>query len=539
MKTGSKTSPDSPIAATRQPADVRTRSALRASLRDELVAPLTAVARLADTLHKDAAERGPDAFAADLAKIRAAGERLLAMIDELFDPARACPGDDDLLRRVRHELRTPLNHVLGYCDLWLDEADNHLLAGFVADLQAIRRHGQRSLALLDELMVFLKRASDPDIDLAGDPPPTMVLNVAAILPNLVKAHRTAANPSAILVVDDNESNRDLLSRWLQREGHAVSVAENGERALELVKAQRFDLVLLDVIMPKVNGFQVLERLKHDESLRHIPVIMLSALDEVDGVVRCIECGAEDYLTKPFNTVLLRARINAGLEKKQLRDREVQYLQQIRTEQALSDELLHVILPGQVVRELKATKGVLPRRYENVAVLFADIVGFTPFCDGHPPEHVVKHLQGLIESWEEIALRHHVEKIKTIGDAFMAAGGLLYQTTDHPVLHALRCGVEMVRATRALAIGWDLRVGIHFGPVVAGVIGRRQFQFDLWGDTVNTAARMESHGVPGHVVLSGSAWTPVASLCRGQSRGELSVKGKGRMEMFRFDGFLDE
>jgi adenylate cyclase len=172
----------------------------------------------------------------------------------------------------------------------------------------------------------------------------------------------------------------------------------------------------------------------------------------------------------------------------------------------------------------------------VAVLFGDIVGFTPYCDGSRPEEVVATLQGLIEAWEEMALQHGVEKIKTIGDAFMAAAGLLVPTRN-PVLSCLRFGLDMIAACRALSAGWDLRVGIHAGPVVAGVIGRRQYLFDLWGDTVNTAARMESHGLAGAITLSEAAWRQVANCCRGESRGLLPIKGKGRMEMIRFDGFL--
>src|SRR5262249_8701783 len=159
---------------------------------------------------------------------------------------------------------------------------------------------------------------------------------------------------------------------------------------------------------------------------------ISALDEVDSVVRCIQMGADDYLPRPFNPVLLRARIRACLEKKRLRDREARYLEQIEREQRRSDELLHVILPDQVVKELKATNGVRPRRYDEVAVLFADIVGFTPYCDRHCPEEVVSHLQRLVEAWEDSALRHQVQKIKTIGDAFMAASGLLHRV-ENPVL----------------------------------------------------------------------------------------------------------
>ncbi len=132
----------------------------------------------------------------------------------------------------------------------------------------------------------------------------------------------------LLVVDDNALNRDLLVRHLEREGHTVSLAEDGRRALALIGAERFDLVLLDLIMPEMNGYEVLQRLKGDAAHRDIPVIVISALDELDSVVRCLEAGAEDYLSKPFNPVLLRARIGASLEKKRLRDAEVEYLRNV-------------------------------------------------------------------------------------------------------------------------------------------------------------------------------------------------------------------
>jgi class 3 adenylate cyclase len=148
---------------------------------------------------------------------------------------------------------------------------------------------------------------------------------------------------------------------------------------------------------------------------------------------------------------------------------------------------------------------------------------------------VSHLQQLVAAWEEIALRHDVEKVKTIGDAFMGAAGLLGPTEGHPVLHCVRCGLEMIEAMRELSAGWGLRVGVHFGPVVTGVIGQRRFSFDLWGDTVNTAARMESHGTAGAVTLSAEAWRHVADRCRAESRDVVMVKGKGEMEVFRIVG----
>jgi CheY-like chemotaxis protein len=342
----------------------------------------------------------------------------------------------------------------------------------------------------------------------------------------------------LLVVDDNEMNRDMLSRRLLRQGYVVVTAENGRQAIDLIEAdvKRFDLVLLDIMMPEMDGYQVLERLKADARLRHIPVIVISSLDEMKSVVQCIELGAEDYLPKPFDPVLLKARIGASLEKKRLRDLEEAHMQQIREEKQRADDLLHVILPHDVVEELKATNAVKPRLYENVGVLFCDIVGFTAYCDRRQPDEVIAHLQELVEVYEELALRYDMEKIKTVGDAFMAAAGLL-KPVENPVLNCVQCGLEMIAAAQRTPAKWWVRVGVHIGPVIAGIVGHKKYAFDIWGDAVNTAARIESHGVANSVTVSGEAWQKVAGVCRGQSLGLVQVRGKGAMEMFRVDGFL--
>ncbi len=190
----------------------------------------------------------------------------------------------------------------------------------------------------------------------------------------------------------------------------------------------------------------------------------------------------------------------------------------------------MILPTEIVQELKATNGVLPRRHEDVAVLFCDLVGFTPFCDRNPAEEVVRRLQELIECWEEIALAQQVEKIKTIGDAFMAAAGLLHKTPDHPVLHRVRRGLGMIAASQRLGPTWTCAWAFIAGR--SWPASSADASNDLWGDTVNTAARMESHGLPGCITLSGAACNQIAHCCRAESRGVLSVKGKGDMEVFR-------
>jgi adenylate cyclase len=337
-------------------------------------------------------------------------------------------------------------------------------------------------------------------------------------------------PPAILIVDDDANNRYTLTRRLSREGFTdLSEALNGRQAIEFLRNRPFDLVLLDVMMPEMDGYQVLQQLKSDMALRDIPVIMISALDALDSVVRCIELGAEDYLPKPFNAVLLKARIGASLEKKRLRDQQASYLRLIETEQKRTDQLLHAVLPPGAIRELKATNEVKPRRYEGVAVLFCDIVSFTAYCDKNPPEQVVAELQGLIAEFEQIVAGNGMEKIKTIGDALLATAGLLQQI-DEPLLASVRCGLQLVAAAQRTKPYWGVRVGIHHGPVVAGIVGRRQFLFDLWGDTVNTAARVVARANVNSVFMSGATWMRIRDRCRARSQGLFELKGKGSLEL---------
>lgn len=334
----------------------------------------------------------------------------------------------------------------------------------------------------------------------------------------------------ILVVDDVDDNRFTLVQRLRRSGYEnVEVAANGRHAIAIMEAKHIDLVLLDIMMPEMDGYQTLEHIKRDMRLRHTPVIMISAIDEIESAVRCIELGAEDYLPKPFNATLLRARIGASLEKKRWRDKEVSYLEEIRREKQHSDDLLNVILPSAAVRELKSLGSVQPRRYDGVAILFCDIVGFTAFCDHHRPEEVVDHLQALVEAFEEIAHAHGLEKIKTIGDAFMATAGLL-RPVDAPLVAGLDCALEMCRAAGHIGPEWQVRAGVHCGPVVGGVVGKRQFLFDVWGDTVNVAARLVGAASPGTVALTEATWRDLGVRYRARTLGLVEMKGKGPVEV---------
>lgn len=336
--------------------------------------------------------------------------------------------------------------------------------------------------------------------------------------------------AAILVVDDNEDNRYTLIRRLKRDGYEnVAEAADGQAGLDLLDTKPFDLVLLDIMMPGMSGYEVLEQIKSDPDLRSIPVIMISALDEMDSVVKCIELGAEDYLNKPFNPTLLRARVGSSLEKKRMRDHEAAYTIKIEDERKSSESLLHSILPVPAVQELRHTGEMRPRRHDNVAVLFCDLVGFTSFCDQNPPEIVIDSLQQVFGRFEACAERHGMEKIKTIGDALMATAGLMSHMSD-PVVTAVKTGLDLVREAGELEHPWTVSVGIHVGAVVAGVAGNRPYQFDLWGDTVNTSARICNHAAPGQVLMSTEAWMTARSGVRARSLGMVGLKGKGELEL---------
>jgi adenylate cyclase len=349
-----------------------------------------------------------------------------------------------------------------------------------------------------------------------------------------EALQQAIGSSAILVVEDNAANRDVLARRLTREGHKVVTAANGASALELVARQDFDIILLDLIMPEMSGFEVLRRLKADEQTSHIPVIVISALDELDTVVRCIEAGAEDYLTKPFNPILLRARVGASLEKKWLRDREKKFIADLEQEKQRSETLLLNILPQKIVTRMRNGEMVIADRVTETTILFCDLVGFTTISQELPAERVIDFLGKIFAAFDHLAAAQGVEKIKTIGDAYMAAAGIPEAQPDHAVRIAL-LALRMLEVVNDIAKQTDIelkaRIGVHTGPIVAGVIGTHKFAYDIWGDTVNTASRMESHSLPGRIQVSATTRSMLGDRFDFEPRGTIEIKGKGAMETF--------
>ena len=336
---------------------------------------------------------------------------------------------------------------------------------------------------------------------------------------------------AILVVDDLEENRELLSRRLSRLGYSVELVESGSRALESVKSKPPDLILLDILMPDLDGFEVLQRLKAEPATRHIPVIMLSSADQIDTVVRCINLGADDFLPKPFNATLLMARIESSLSKKRLRDQENAFLKQLQAQQDTSERLLLNILPGPIAERLKQGERTIADHFEHTTVLFSDFVGFTRLSAGIAPRELVGRLNEIFSAFDRLCETHGLEKIKMIGDGYMVVAGLPTPRADHAAAAAdlaLAMQREVTESATARSRQFRLRIGINSGPVVAGVIGTKKFAYDLWGDTVNLASRMERHAPTGGILVTSATYEHLRDRYTFKPGRVIRVKGKGEV-----------
>lgn len=341
----------------------------------------------------------------------------------------------------------------------------------------------------------------------------------------------SADPGRILIVDDAQFARLMLESSLVQKGYATGQAENGRRALERLGAEPWDLVLLDLVMPELDGFGVLTAMKADPRLRHIPVIIISTQDDTACIVRSIELGAVDHLPKFSDPVILHARIRAGLALKRMADQEREHLLEIHAERERSERLLLNILPGPIAARLKDGDTMIVDRIPEVTVLFADFCQFTRIIAGFDPPALISFLNTYFTAFDRLAETFGVEKIKTVGDAYFAVSGLPAFRPDHALAAAdlaLAMSREMARLNDELGTDYRLRIGLHTGPVIAGVIGERKISYDLWGATVNVASRMESHSLPGEIQFSDATRAHLDDRFAFETRGTIDVKGVGPM-----------
>ncbi len=379
--------------------------------------------------------------------------------------------------------------------------------------------------------------------------------------------------SNILVVDDLEANVRLIERALQSAGYtSISSTRNPFEVCALHLGRKFDLILLDLHMPGLDGFQIMEDLKQIESDGYLSVLVITA--QPGHKLRALQAGAKDFISKPFDLIELQARVHNMLEVRLLHKetilhaamleqslREVEesramirqqnielrtLYDQIVDEQKLSERLLFNVLPHAITERLKMRReeigdgfsDVIADSFSEATVLFADLVGFTKFSAGVSPERLVVLLNEIFGDYDDIAQACGLEKIKSIGDAYMAAAGIPVPAEDHAA-RAAHMALDILEALARFnarsGCNFETRIGIHSGPVVAGVIGKRKFIYDLWGAAVNTASRMESHGTAGRIQISEATRSRLGASFLFEDRGSIVVKDMGSVRTWFLTG----
>jgi adenylate cyclase len=501
----------------------------------------------------------------------------------------------DPAAQLRHELRTPLNHIIGYTEMLLEELDADDKLGLGPGLSALRTDARQLLTSLNEVLAR-GQAGAPDLAAArGTLGPALervraagealrermaeagdggrladlerIRSAIGRLDELLGYRTTPSAPSpagpapgaagepaapraVLLVVDDSPDNRDMLARRLRRQGYEVLTADGGRSALTTLASAPVDLVLLDVMMPDLDGYAVLEQLKADPARRDIPVLMISALDDLDSVVRCIQLGAEDYLGKPFEPVLLQARIGACLEKKRLHDQETRHRRELgafnqtlearvaeqvaqldrlaRLKRFFSPQLVELIVAGGTVDPLQTHR-------REITVVFVDLVGFTAFAETAEPEELMGMLREYHAAMGRLILEHEGTLERFTGDGMMVFFNDPIEVPN-AAERAVRMAVAMRDQAGVLAAGWrkrgwsvgGLKVGVTQGYATIGAIGfEGRVDYGAIGTVTNLAARLCGEATGGQILISARVATAVEGLIDAESVGPLTLKGLAR------------
>jgi adenylate cyclase len=348
----------------------------------------------------------------------------------------------------------------------------------------------------------------------------------------------------VLVVDDQQANVLLLERMLGGAGYASVTSTLDPRAVcELHEKNRYDLIVLDLQMPGMDGFQVMEGLKPIEKDGYLPVLVITA--QPDHKLRALQAGAKDFISKPFDVAEVLMRVHNMLEVRLLHleihrknDELKKLFDQVVAERKVSERLALHVPPDSIAARLQARPDVTADSFAEATVLIADIVGFADLTPAVSPEQLALLLDEIFTSFDGLAKQHGLKKIKTLGNSYMAAAGVPVPSGDHAA-QAVHAALDMLEALGHFNERSDhslqVRIGIASGAVVAGVIGKRLYVYDVWGDAVNTASRMESHGVAGRVQVSESTRRLLGEPFLLEERGALELEGKGEVKTWFVGG----
>lgn len=348
------------------------------------------------------------------------------------------------------------------------------------------------------------------------------------------------SPGTILLVEDSAVNRKILHNLLEKQGYEVRVARHGKEALSLLSRELPELILLDILMPEMNGLDLCRLLKQDKKTHDIPVIFISSLGDAVDKLNGFEAGGVDYITKPFHPGEVLARINTHMQLCRLQRQLEEKNRLLEAEKQKSEALLRNVLPVRVARELMEKGHCTPQLYDAVTVCFVDIVQFTATTATLPPETVIGELNGLFTAFDRIAEVNGCERMKTIGDAYLFVCGISEANPYH-TRSVATAALEMVACLRERNHGsprpWQVRIGIHTGPVVGGIVGTRKYLFDIFGDTVNIAARMEAMSEPMRIHVSAEVYRLLHAEFVFSCPVQIAMKGKGFQSTCYLEGRL--
>jgi adenylate cyclase len=349
----------------------------------------------------------------------------------------------------------------------------------------------------------------------------------------------------ILLADDSKYIRRFITREIEEQGYTSDAFANGQELLDFLYQNNIgDIIILDNHMPVKDGITTLKELKNHPRLKNLPVLFLSATTDKEQVVKALELGADDYIAKPFNNDEFIARIRVHLRidilKKQLyeKNRMLEKMnKEIEAEKVKTDRLLFNTLPRKIVEDLKKYGKTEPETFKNVTVFLSDIVSFTKLSASIEPVVIINELNEMFTEFDNIMENNKCERIKTIGDAYLAVCGMPEKNPDH-AKNIIKASIDIVsflkERNKHSKIPWFIRIGVHTGNVVGGIVGITKYIYDIFGDTINTTARMESSSEPMKINISETTYNLVAKDYKFIAREPIEVKGKGLMNMYFID-----
>ncbi|MBR9989256.1 MAG: response regulator [Gemmatimonadetes bacterium] len=509
---------------------LRVKRATLGHMRHELRTPINGILGYAEMLLED--EPAPE-LSADLERIRAAGRRLLVLIDEILSPERLVnDGEVRTLEsfgaQVAADLRTPTSSVIGYSEMLIEnakEAGNDII---VPDLERILTSARRLLELSGDITAVATggepaHASDAALTASSRLTESVLVKMGPSGSGLAAAE----GEGTVLIVDDNSVNRDLLSRQLARRGYIVETAADGVAALEKLAEREFDVVLLDVIMPRMDGVETLQRIRADARLEDLPVLMLSSIDEVDSAIRCIELGAEEYLQKPAQATLLETRVAANVTLRRMRAREHVYEAQLGAARERLARLAHAAFPVRIATRVLHGELAIEETFAEATVVACMLPRDMRGAGGG--RDLLPRLRALSEVAEKVGSEQgaYARVARTFGILLLSPA---LQAGDNHAERAAAAAAAMARS--AAETGVPFSIALHTGPLLAGVIGKEGLRYEAWGDAADTAEALTLHCAPGKIVVSPTTYALLRDRFQMDAQGLAAVAGRGQMKLYQ-------